>query len=90
MDWTLLGSQAILALVPVVTMVVVWGVRLLIPKIPRVALPILAASLPFALTFLVNYIGGHTFSPLAMAALGALATWLREIISTVQQHGANS
>ena len=29
MDWTLLGSQAILALVPIVTMVVVWGVRLL-------------------------------------------------------------
>lgn len=36
MDWTGLGAQAILALVPIVTMVVVWAVRRLIPKIPRV------------------------------------------------------
>jgi hypothetical protein len=90
MDWTLLGSQAILALVPIVTMVVVWGVRLLVPKIPRVALPILAAGLPFVLSFFVDYIGGHTFSPLVAALLGAAATWLREIISTIQQHGTDA
>ena len=90
MDWTLLGSQAILALVPVVTMVVVWAVRLLIPKIPRVALPMLAMGLPFLLTFVTNYIGGHEFSPLIAALLGAAATWLRELISTIQQHGASA
>jgi len=90
MDWTLLGSQAILALVPIVTMVVVWGVRLLIPKIPRVALPILAMGLPYVLTFFVNYVGGHEFSPLVGALLGAAATWLREVISTIQEHGAEA
>jgi len=90
MDWTLLGSQAILALVPIVTMVVVWGVRLLIPKIPRVALPILAMGLPFALTFLVNYTTGHELSPIVAALLGAAATWLRELISTIQQHGVSA
>lgn len=90
MDWTNLGAQAILALVPIVTMIVVWGVRKLVPKIPRVALPILAASLPFALSFLASYISGHTFSPLVAALLGAAATWLREIISTIQQHGSSA
>ena len=90
MDWTNLGSQALLALVPIVTMIVVWGVRLLIPKIPRVALPVLAAGLPFVLSFFVDYIGGHTFSPLVAILLGAAATWLREIISTIQQHGASA
>jgi len=90
MDWTLLGSQAVLALVPIVTMVVVWGVRLLIPKIPRVALPVLAMGLPYVLTFFVNYVGGHEFSPLVAALLGAAATWLRELISTIQQHGTDA
>jgi hypothetical protein len=90
MDWMDLGSQALLALVPIVTMVVVYFVRLLIPKIPRVALPILAAGLPFLLSFFVDYIAGHTFSPMIGILLGAAATWLREIISTIQQHGASA
>jgi len=90
MDWDALLSQAILALVPVVTVLVVSGIRLLIPKIPRVALPFLAMGLPFVLTLLTNYIGGHQFSPLVGALLGAAATWLREVITTMQQHGTSA
>ena len=90
MDWTNVGAQAILALVPVATMIVVWGIRQLIPKIPRVALPILAAGLPYALTFFASYVSGHEFSPIVGALLGAAATWLREIISTLQEHGTEA
>lgn len=89
MDWMSLAGQAVVALVPVVTMVVVWGIRQLVPQIPRVALPVLAMALPFGLTLLTNYMGGHQFSPIVGALLGAAATWLRELISTLQQHGTN-
>ena len=90
MDWSSLGAQAILALVPVVTVLVVSGIRAVVPKIPRFLLPILATALPFALTLLTNYIGGHTFSPALAALLGASATWLREIVSTLQEHGTSA
>lgn len=90
MDWMAVASQAVVALVPVVTMVVVWGIRLLIPKIPRVALPVIAMALPFVLTLLTNYIGGHELNPMMGALLGAAATWLREIISTLNEHGSNA
>jgi ABC-type glycerol-3-phosphate transport system permease component len=90
MDWNAVLSQAVIALVPVVTMVVVSGIRALVSKIPRLALPILAVALPFALTLLTNYIGGHQFSPLVGALLGAAATWLREVITTMQQHGTSA
>ena len=87
MDWGSWGAQLILAVVPVITALVVWGIRLIVPKIPRFLLPILAMGLPFALTLLTNYIAGHQLNPALMALLGAAATWLREIISTLREHG---
>lgn len=87
MDFNALGVQAFLALVPVVTTLIVFGIHKVIPSIPRVALPILAAVLPLGVALLNNYIGGHQFSPLVAAALGAAATWLREIVNTISEHG---
>lgn len=86
MDWNSWVAGLIVALVPPVTALVVWAIRMLVPKIPRVALPILALALPWLLTLLVNYTTGHEFSPLVAALLGAAATWLRELINTLGEH----
>ena len=88
MDWKALGLQALSALVPIVTVVVVYYVKLLVPKIPRVALPIVAALLPMGVAFFTNYIAGHTFDPFVALLLGAAATWLREVVNTLNEHGA--
>lgn len=90
MDWMAWSAQLVMAVVPVLTMLVVWGIRKLIPLIPRVVLPFLAMGLPFVLTLLMNYIGGHEFNPVVGALLGAAATWLREVITTIQEHGTKS
>lgn len=89
MDWNNVGAQAILALVPIVTMVVVYGVRRAVPKLPRFSIPILAMALGFILTYVQNELGGPAVTPLTAAILGASATWLREIISTIREHGTN-
>ena len=88
MDFTALGAEAILALVPVLTALLVFGLRKLLPKIPRVAIPIIAMALGFVLSWLNNYISvTPTVTPLVGALLGAAATWLREIVSTFNEHG---
>lgn len=89
MDWQAWGVQAIQALVPVVTVVLVWGAKKGIPKLPRVALPVIAMALGFGVDAFLSYIAGHTFTPVVGALLGASAVWLREIVSTVREHGAN-
>lgn len=90
MDWTALLPQIVVVLVPIVTMALVAGVRKLIPKIPRVALPVIAAALGAGLDLLVAYTTGGTFTPVIGALLGAAATWLREVISTLREHGLSS
>lgn len=92
MDWLALGAQAILALVPVATALLTFAVRTVIPKIPRFAIPVVAMGLGFALTWVHAAAAGPevAFNPLLGAALGAAATWLREMISTVNEHGAKA
>lgn len=87
MDWNGLAASALLALVPVVTTIVVFYMRLLIPKIPRVALPLIAALLPYVVSLASNAAAGTSMDPLLAALLGAAATWLREILSTISEHG---
>jgi uncharacterized membrane protein len=88
MDWSSLGAQAILALVPVLTAVIVFGLRKVLPKIPRYLIPLIAMLIGFGLSWLNNYIAATpTVTPLVAALLGAAATWLREIVDTVQEHG---
>lgn len=88
MDWQNLGAQAILALVPVVTMVIVYGIRKLVPKLPRFIVPIIAMALGAVLAVVQSQLGGPDVSVLVAALLGACATWLREIINTIQEHGS--
>lgn len=88
MDWNSWIVQLVMAVTPVVTTLIVFGIRKLIPKIPRVALPILAVLLPVAASWFYSYAGG-TFTPVVAALLGAAAVWLREIVNTFQQHQLN-
>ena len=87
MDWPALGAQAILALVPVVTMLIIWVARKFVPKLPRFTIPIIAMALGFLLTMVQGMLGGPAVAPLVAALLGACATWLRELINTIQEHG---
>ena len=89
MDWQNLGAQAILALIPVVSMVLTWVVRQLVPKIPRIALPVIAVALGFVVTAVQNYMGGVGVTVVETAALGAAATWLNEMITTFKEHKVN-
>lgn len=87
MDWNDVAAKAILALVPVVTMIVTWGVRAVAPKLPRVTIPFVAMALGAAISYLLQLAGGPGVAPLVAVLLGAAATWLREVLSTIQQHG---
>lgn len=84
------AALAITALAPIVLPFIVYVVRRLIPKIPRVALPMVAMALGFGVNALTSYISGHDFSPLVGAALGTAAVWVREIANTFNQHGASA
>jgi hypothetical protein len=85
MDWNSWSVQLVMAVTPVVTTLLVWGLRLLIPKIPRVALPVVAMLLPVVASWFYSYAGGQ-FTPVVAALLGAAAVWLREVVNTFQQH----
>ena len=80
---TLLGGGSIVAFV-------VWLVRLLIPKIPRVLLPFLAMLLAWLGSYVASLIGGGDLNPIMAAALGAAAVWIREIKNTIEEHGGQS
>jgi hypothetical protein len=87
MDWAALGAQAILGLVPVITMVIVYYARKAVPKLPRFSIPIIAMALGFVLTMVQGMLGGENVAPLVGVLLGASATWLRELINTINEHG---
>ena len=89
-DWSAFGVTAIQALVPVVTAVAIWLGRAVVAKVPRAFIPIVAVSLGTAFDFLVAYANGGVFNPVLGALLGATATWLRELINTVAEHGLDS
>ena len=89
-DWSLLGVSLIQAVVPILTVVFVWAGRLVVTKVPRAFIPIVAVALGTGLDFLVAYLTGGTFNPVVGALLGASATWLRELISTISEHGLDS
>jgi hypothetical protein len=75
------GAAAIAALVPVVVMVLVWGVRLVVPKIPPILLPIIATGFGALSSFIATVpVDG---SLLKGAALGALAVFVREVLNAM-------
>jgi hypothetical protein len=90
MDWSQLGVNLIQAVIPVLTAVAIWLGREVVTKVPRAFIPIVAVALGTGLDFLLSYITGGAFSPLVGALLGACATWLRELVNTVAEHGLDA
>jgi hypothetical protein len=89
-DWKAQAALALTVLAPLFLPFVVYGVRLLIPKIPRVALPVVALALGFGVDALGTYVTGHAWSPITGAALGAGTVLVREVYNTLQQHGLSA
>lgn len=91
MDWQKLAADSVTALVPVLTVVVVWGARLLIPKIPRAVLPLLALGAGPILDAILGALSGVQAGGMVQAALlGAAGVWLREFFTTIKQHGLSA
>lgn len=90
MDWTQVGADAIKALVPIATVVLVYLSRRVLSKLPRFTLPILALAFGFLADFVLMQSTGGTFHPMVAVLLGAAGVWLREIVNTIQQHGTSA
>ena len=88
-DLRLSVAQAITLLTPIVVPFLVWAIRMVLPKIPRVALPILAMGLGSAIQWL-STLAGNVADPVAGALLGLAAVGAREIVNTLQQHGTSA
>ena len=83
----LVAVDAIKALIPVIGVVLVFFVKKLWKKVPRVALPVIAMALGMVTDWLIAFLAGGTFTPIVGAILGGCTVWLREIIDTAQKHG---
>jgi drug/metabolite transporter (DMT)-like permease len=90
LDMPALVASAIIALVPTFSAILTFFVRQLIPKIPKVALPLVSAGLGIGLQAFLAWQGGQEFNPVVGAILGACGTWLREIINTFNEWGTSS
>jgi hypothetical protein len=88
MDWSSVGVQAITAITPVATLVLLWAVKLAWEKIPASIVLFAAPVVGLLLNFGISYISGHPASdPVLAAALGALAVFLRELATTLGTKG---
>ena len=74
-------------IVPVVP-VLIAILKILVPKIPKAALPIMAPLLGAALDIAASYLGTGTANPVWGAVLGAAGVGLREIVDQMRKLGA--
>jgi len=73
-------NLAITALTPVV----IYGVKALVPKIPKLMLPMIAPVIGVALSYLGQVTGtGPDASAMALV-YGGLGVWLREVVDQVK------
>ena len=87
-DFKSLGAQAILALTPVLGVVILWGLKVAWSKIPASIVLFAAPVLGIVVNYGIAYLTGHVpADPVAAAALGALAVYLREFASTLATKG---
>lgn len=84
-DWSYLIGKA---LVPV-TYAMVFGIRLLLPRLPRMVVWTLPMVLGAGLTALQTYLMTLPAGSVNYLAVGAAAIALNEAITTVKRHGVN-
>lgn len=77
-------------LIPVLAPLLIAGGKLLIPRIPRWLLPILAPLLGGALDALAAYATGGTANPVLALALGSAGVGLREIVDQLKRTAAGA
>lgn len=74
-----------LGLIPLVVPILVTAVKSFVPKIPKLWLPVIAASIGLALALFDHFTGALGGNPMAVAFLGAAGTGLREIYDQLKQ-----
>lgn len=81
------AAGLIAAVATVAVPIVTYFVKLVVPKIPRAALPFVVLAVGQATTYLGSYVPGGKYSAVlgALAGLGGL--WLRETYTTINEHG---
>ena len=81
----LFSAELIGATIPVIVplLIAVW--KLLLPRIPTWALPLLAPVLGFAINAVLTYANGTGVNPWVAAALGSAGVGLREIVDQLKQ-----
>jgi MFS superfamily sulfate permease-like transporter len=77
-------------LIAVVTPVVIAGVRWLLPKIPKIALPLIAPVIGVILDQLAGILTSHQPGVVAGAISGAVGLWLREAADQSRKHLAKT
>jgi hypothetical protein len=79
MNQILQNPELLKALIPVLTPLLIVGVRAFLPKVPSKYYPLLAALVGVALDLVAHFAVGTTLSPLAGFALGLAGVGLREV-----------
>lgn len=64
-----------------VSPIIVWLVRLVVPKIPAVLLPTITPLIGIGLGLLLNQVAGANLGWMDMAKAGALAVFVREVVN---------
>lgn len=83
MDWGALVTQTV---IPLLVPLIIAGLKALIPRIPKVWLPVLAPLLGAAIDIAAYYAGVTAgASPVLAAALGSAGVGLREIVDQMKK-----
>jgi membrane-associated phospholipid phosphatase len=87
-DIKAVGVAAITGLTPVLSVLVLWALKVAWSKIPASIVLFAAPVVGMLINYATSYLTGHVpTDPLAAAALGALAVYLREFGSTLAAKG---
>jgi len=81
-------ATAITVLTPVLTGFALWGLKWVWNRVPAAAVLALAPFIGIAVDLGFNWVAGHPpANPVMGALLGALATYLREFVTTLDTKG---
>ena len=80
-----MSQTVILGLIPLVVPILLWGLKGVVPLIPKFLLPILAPLLGAALEWIGYYAGVTSGNPVLGAVLGAAGVGLREVIDQIKR-----
>lgn len=87
-DFMGVGAKAIVALTPVLSVIVLWALKLAWAQVPASVVLLAAPFLSMGIDYFLSWLAGHPSSnPLIAASLGAVAVYLREFASTVLSKG---